>query len=53
MKIDDIDKKIIYYYRNGFRVKTMAEKLGLELRVVKNRVNRLRPYGLLKRWWDE
>ena len=52
-KIDDLDKKIIYYYRNDFRTKTMAEKTGVEVRLIQNRIARLRRYGYLKRWWEE
>ena len=31
----------------------MAEKTGVELRIVNNRLLRLRKYGMLKRWWEE
>ena len=51
--IDEIDRKILYYYRNNFPTKTMAEKLDLELRIVKNKLVRLRKHGYLKRWWEE
>lgn len=53
MHVDDVDKKIIYYYRNGFKIKTMAEKTGLELKIITRKLARLRYHGLLKRWWDE
>ena len=52
-RIDDLDKKIIYYYRNNFRTKSMAEKTGVEVRIIRNRIARLRRYGYLKRWWEE
>lgn len=51
--IDEIDKKLIYYYRNNFPKKSMAEKTGLELRLLENRLVRLRKNGYLVRWWEE
>ena len=51
--VDELDKKLIYYYRNNFPKKSMAEKTGLDLKIVQNRLNRLRKHGLLKRWWEE
>ena len=51
--VDDLDKKLIYYYRNNFPKKSMAETTGLDLRIVNNRLSRLRKHGLLKRWWEE
>ena len=51
--MDEIDRKVIYYYRNDFKKKTMAEKLGVEVRIVENKIKRLKKYGLLKRWWEE
>ena len=51
--VDELDKKLIYYYRNNFPKKEMAEKTGVELRIVNNRLLRLRKYGMLKRWWEE
>lgn len=51
--IDELDKKIIYYYRNNFPRKAMVEKTGVELRIIQNRMTRLRKYGFLKRWWED
>lgn len=51
--MDEIDRWVIYYYRNDFKKKTMAEKLGVEVRIVENKIKRLRKYGFLKRWWEE
>ena len=51
--VDDLDKKLIYYYRNNFPKKEMAIKTGVELRIVHNRLLRLRKHGLLKRGWEE
>ena len=51
--VDEIDKQLIYYYRNNFKTKQMAEKTGLDLNTVRNKLARLRKHGKLKRWWEE
>ncbi len=51
--VDELDKKISYYYRNNFKTKDMAKLTGMELNIIKNRIKRLKKYGLLKRWWEE
>ena len=51
--IDEIDKQLIYYYRNNFKTKQIAEKTGLQLNTVRNKLARLRKHGKLKRWWEE
>lgn len=51
--MDEIDRKLIYYYRNNYKTKSMAQKLGIEVRVVRNKLIRLKRYGCLKRWWEE
>ena len=51
--LDELDVQLIYYYRNDFRVKTMAELTGENLNRVRNRLIRLRKHGKLKRWWEE
>ena len=51
--LDEIDHKLVRFYRNDFPSKTMAEKLNMDLRLVRNRLVRLRKHGYLKRWWDE
>ena len=51
--IDELDKKLTYYYRNNFKTKEIARLTGVELNIVTNRINRLRKHGLLKRWWEE
>lgn len=53
IRIDELDKKLIYYYRNDFKTKYVAELTGVELRIIKNRLARLRKYKMLKRWWEE
>ena len=51
--VDELDRKLMYYYRNNFKNKTIAQLTGLELRIVKNRMIKLKKQGLLKRWWEE
>ena len=51
--VDELDKKLMYYYRNDFPKKAMAEKTGLDLKIIHNRLVRLRKHGMLKRWWEE
>lgn len=49
----EADKQIIYYYRNGFRAKDIADRLGMTVPQIKYRIQRLRGKGMLKRWWKE
>ena len=51
--IDEIDKKIIYYYRNNFPGKAMCEKIGISPKTLYGRLAKLRKLGMLKRWWNE
>lgn len=51
--VDELDKKLMYYYRNDFPKKEMAVKTGVDLNIVHNRLVRLRKHGMLKRWWEE
>ena len=51
--VDELDRKLMYYYRNNFKNKTIAQLTGLELRIIKNRMIKLKKQGLLKRWWEE
>ena len=51
--MDEIDRKLIYYYRNNYKTKSMAQKLDIEVRLVRNKLIRLKRYGYLKRWWEE
>ena len=53
MKIDEIDKQIIYYYRNDFSRKSMCEKIGLSMNSLIYRLKKLKDQGLLKRWWED
>ena len=52
-ELDELDKKIIYYYRNDFPTKKIAEITGESQSRINNKKNRLRKMGLLKRWWKE
>jgi DNA-directed RNA polymerase specialized sigma24 family protein len=49
----DIDEQIIYWYRNGFSAKGIAEKTGLKLNTVKWRLQEIRKKQKLLRWWAE
>ncbi len=49
----DIDEQIIYWYRNGFSAKGIAEKTGLKLNTVKWRLYEIRKTRKLLRWWAE
>ena len=51
--VDELDKKLMYYYRNNFHKNEMAEKTGVDLKIINNRLVRLRKNGMLKRWWEE
>lgn len=48
-----IDEQIIYWYRNGFSAKGIAEKTGLKLNTVKWRLYEIRKTRKLLRWWAE
>ena len=51
--VDELDKKLMYYYRNNFHKNEMSEKTGVDLKIIQNRLIRLRKHGMLKRWWEE
>ena len=48
-----INEQIIYYYRNGYRLKDIADKTGLTVAAVKNRLHKIRKKQEVKRWWKE
>ena len=52
-KLDEIDKKIIYYYRNNFPIKDISKYTELKYSTVQYRINKLKKHNLLKRWWEE
>ena len=52
-KLDELDKKIVYYYRNNFPIKEMCSKTGMKYQAILYRINKLRKHGILKRWWEE
>ena len=49
----ELDKKIIYYYRNGWKIKAIAEKLKLNPKSISGRLCYLRKRQEIKRWWEE
>ena len=49
----DINEQIIYYYRNGYKIKEIAVKTGLSIAAVESRLCRLRRKREVKRWWEE
>lgn len=49
----ETDKKIVYLYRNGYKNKGIAEKTGLSVIQVKNRLQAIRKKQKVQRWWDE
>jgi DNA-directed RNA polymerase specialized sigma24 family protein len=50
-EVDDINKQIVYYYRNGWKLKDIAIKLNLSETAVKSRLQRIRKTQEVKRWW--
>lgn len=48
-----IDEQIIYYYRNGWSRKEIAEKLGITHNQVMYRLQKIRQSRPVKRWWEE
>ena len=48
-----INEQIIYYYRNGYRIKEIAAKTGLSEETVKHKLCQLRKERQVKRWWEE
>ena len=48
-----MDNKIIYYYRNGYSAKDIAEKTGLTVSQVKWRIQQIKKKQPLLRWWEE
>ena len=49
----ELERKIIYYYRNNFPRKDICQKLDIPINVLENKITKLRRKGLLKRWWQE
>lgn len=52
-ELDEIDKRIVYYYRNDFPIKDMSNKIGLKYSTIQYRIHKLRKNKLLKKWWEE
>lgn len=47
-----LDERIIYYHRNGWPQKRIAEELGLTHAAVKIRLSKIRKNQEAKRWWQ-
>ena len=52
-KPTELERKIIYYYRNNFPRKDICKKLDIPINTLENKITKLRRKGLLKRWWQE
>ena len=52
-ELDSLDKKIAYYYRNDFPIKVICDKVGEKYSTVHYRINKMRKYKILKKWWEE
>lgn len=48
-----INEQIMYYYRNGYKLKEIAVKTGLSVETVKHKLWQLRKKQQVKRWWEE
>ena len=54
MTVDkNIEKQLIYYYRNGFSAKAMSEKTGLTINQIRWRLKMIKRKQKLVRWWEE
>ena len=51
--MNDLDEKLIYYYRNNFPVKDIMAKTGEGKNKITYRLWKLKKQGVLKRWWEE
>lgn len=51
--MDELDKKLIYCYRNDFPQKKMCEMTGTKINTIKDRLKKLKKQGVLKKWWEE
>lgn len=51
--MNDLDEKLIYYYRNNFPVKDIMAKTGESKNKITYRLWKLKKQGVLKRWWEE
>lgn len=51
--MDELDKKIKYYYRNNFPIKDISKKTGKTYCAIQYRIKKLKQQGILKRWWEE
>lgn len=49
----ETDKKIVYLYRNGYRLKDISKKTGLSMNQVNYRLLVIRKKRKVQRWWEE
>lgn len=49
----NVNDQIIYYYRNGYKIKDIADKTGLTVVAVKSRLQRIRRKQTVNRWWEK
>ena len=49
----NVNDQILYYYRNGWKLKDIAEKTGLTMAAVSSRLQKMRKKREVKRWWKE
>lgn len=47
----ELNNKIIHYYENGWRLKDIAEKVGISEQAVSGRLQRIRKTREVKRPW--
>ena len=52
-ELDELDKKIAYYYRNNFPIKYVCNKTEVKYSTIQYRIYKMKKHGLLKRWWEE
>lgn len=51
--MDELEKKIKYYYRNDFPIREICKKTGKTVGVVNYRIKKMKEQGILKKWWEE
>lgn len=48
-----INEQIVYYYRNGWKIKDIAAKTGLTAVAVSHRLHKIRKTQEVKRWYEK
>lgn len=49
----EINNQVVYYYRNGWKIKAIAAKLDITEGEVRGRLRRIRKKREVKRWWED